>query len=202
MRTALSVAALALGLNASVLNAAYTIDAGATSVGDEDVFLSATKALSTKGSNPDAEADWVQSILGPDVEFTIKTEDLYATSTDQNASILALVLDPPDDFYVIKNARGWALFENVELMNWGVFDTTQDSGLLDEFGVAMTLGEVLNLSDTRLEVSHISLFNGDPGGGGTGPIDDDGRVPLPHTWALLALGGVIMGAVRRTGRRH
>lgn len=173
-----------LGLSTSAF--AYTLDGtAATEVGLEDNFVAA-EDLGNAGEQ--TETDWVNSILGTDLVFDVKTEDLVATPTFEDPDILAVELAAGDLYYIIKNATYSALFENVELLDWAVFDTSQTITVTEADGTTSTglFSTFFNLSTDQLEISHISEFTG--------------VVPEPSTVALMGLGLLGLGFSGRKWR--
>jgi hypothetical protein len=154
-----------------------------TDVGAIDDFLIRSDSLAN--SNPTTETTFVedylvsQSINTDDLTFVYKfppTGDgtsLYTTdATDVYASYIGgtgSVLD----FFIVKNTKAWALFGNLENMDWAVIDTSLDE--LDGMNIP-----------NDLEVSHISVFSN----GGT-------SVPEPGIAALLGIGILGMVLARR-----
>jgi hypothetical protein len=164
-----------------------------THVGDLDILLDVTDSLSN--SSPTTETDYVQSVLGPDVSFILKTGSILTESTVDDSAVLAFVLDQPDAYFVVKNAGFWALYQNVDLLTWAVIDSA-------------LLPPAMNLSSTQLEISHVTLFNGSAPppdddnnlGDGNDVTTDIGQAPVPTPFALLGLGLVGLTGVRKLRR--
>jgi len=148
-----------------------------TDVGATDTFV----AEKDKAGNPTAEEAWVNSILGsPDVEFTVKTEDVTYYGTDA-ADTYAFDLSSEPSYYIVKNATRMALFENLAALTWGVFDTT-------------FLSSDMNLPGSEYTFSHVTRFSGGPG------TEPGLGVPEPAPLALIALGGILLGWRNRQSR--
>lgn len=165
---------------------ALTINAGATEVGSLDLFLGST-ILGNSGDG--TEKSWVAAMLGLDVEdltLEFKNNDASEiqawTQVDGAAAMVkALQLDEPVYYYLLKlgvpaksGADTHYLFDNQASLNWAVIDFN-----------AMLAGQPESFSFNFGRVSHISGFNGAV------------TVPEPGTLALLGLGLVAIGVVRR-----
>ena len=119
-----------------------------------------------------ASTNWVNSILNPDVSYTLKTQKLSYYETN-GTSIFAFELQSKPEYFIIKNSTFWALFENVISLDWGVFDASK----LDE-GFKLPDGD-------SWQISHVSEFNGAV------------SVPEPGSISLLALGLLGLVLARR-----
>jgi hypothetical protein len=127
-----------LFVTSSVMASTYTINNGATNVGE----LDSLRAWTTLANSGDAaEQKWIQSELGTGYTMANKfgAQDIW-TVTDQSASTFAtnLGLDAGDYFYVKlgrQNNAGFThfLFENADSLSWAVL------ALTDSFGVGVTL---------------------------------------------------------------
>jgi len=132
-------------------------------VGELDNYVAYTSKASMSNSNPDSETNWVNSILNPDVNYTVKTEKLNYYQTN-GTNIFAFELKSKPEYFVIKNSIYWALYQNVMSLDWGVFD-------------ADALNEGFNLPDgDSWQISHVSEFSGAV------------SVPEPGSISLLVLG--------------
>ncbi len=89
------------------------------------------------------------------------------------AGVRAFELNYDGGYFIVKNAQGRALYQNVSNLGWGVIDITELPG-----DITFNLG--------GLTISHVTEFNvtcapGDPACGET-------NVPVPGTLLLLGLG--------------
>jgi len=145
-----------------------------TDVGLVDRFI----AEGEKQGNPTDEEEWVNMILGNldpsegPTTYTVKNEDVSYFMTNED-DVFAFELESEPAYYLIKNAKRIALFENLEEIPWGVFDTTELSG-------------AMNLPGSEYTISHVTEF-----GGGKG-------VPEPGVLGLLGIGmiGIVLGRRR------
>ena len=192
---------------------AYTIP-GPINVGEVDP-LREVALLPSSGEQ--TEIDYVTQALaslGVDYEgFTIKIDDLVAVNTLEDPNIIAADITPYDDeYFLVKNSTAWALHENLSELFYAVLDTDygavtavqydydSEGDLVAIGAIAGTYADLLNLSSTRLEISHISVY------GGSGEQDDPGddpgddpaiTVPEPGPLALMSLGLLGIGFTRR-----
>lgn len=114
-----------------------------TNVGDLDIWKGSQKI--TGSSNPTAETNWVKTTLDTTIDYVTKTEDVtyYATDTQ---GVFAFQLQSEPGYFLIKNAKWWALFENKASSDWGVVDfLALDSGF--------------KLPDLKnMQISHVTEF--------------------------------------------
>lgn len=147
---------------------AYVItDAGSlngTDVGGIDSVLATTSTLDN--SNPTTETTWVNSILGgsPELQYSVKDEDVNLFNTD-GSNVFAFSLSEEPGYYLIKNAKAWALLSNAASLDWGVFQLADLQPLLDKKGDGNIDGWV---------ISHVTQFSV--------------TVPEPGSIALVGLG--------------
>ena len=184
---------------------AYTIP-GPINVGEVDP-LQEVALLPDSGEQ--TEIDYVTQALaslGVDYEgLTIKVEDLVAVNTVENPDIIVADITPYDDeYFLIKNSTTWALHENLSELFYAVLDTAygtvnvvqydynSENALVATGNTTGTYADLLNLSSTQLEISHISVY-GAGQDNPVDPIDDPVAVPEPGPLALMSLGllGVI-----------
>lgn len=154
---------------------AYTIKAGeiyaGTNVGSLDTLIGQT--LMQGNSNPTSETNWVNSLLNPDTSYVTKTNnvELYATAESSNVFTFELAATP--GYFLVKNAKWWALFENNANAGWGVVDFSQlNSGF-----------KFKDLENTT--ISHVSEF---------GKFTS---IPEPSGLLLFGLGLIGLSAMRR-----
>ena len=138
-----------------------------TDVGGVDTFIAATQNLGTTGGSEEAEEFWVNSVLDPiTATYTVKTPDVEYYATD-SVNVFAFYLGAPEvEYFIIKNATWYALYQNVASMLWGVFDTTV-AGF-----------PAMNLPSDDFTISHVTRFN---------------AVPVPEPSTLLLFGAGIAG---------
>ncbi len=147
---------------------AYVItDAGSlngTDVGGVDSVLAITSTLDN--SNPTTETTWVNSILGgsPELQYSVKDEDVSLFNTD-GSNVFAFSLSEEPGYYLIKNAKAWALLSNTESLDWGVFQLADLQPLLDKNSNDQIDGWV---------ISHVTQFSV--------------TVPEPGSLALVGIG--------------
>lgn len=159
----------AVAMMAAAQGWSYTIDGGNTDVGALDQLLQWTGSLAN--SSPNTETNWANSILNPDTTFTLKTESVSYTAVDGGGAwAFALQSDP--GYYIIKNARFWALFKNEASLDWAVFSLAG-------------LPSGINLGGSgQLTISHVSELGGM-------------KVPEPGSVGLIAAGLLGLAAMRR-----
>ncbi len=138
-----------LALVQSPFGLALTIGpAPETDVGLLDIFIYASTKNELPNSNPATEESWVESILGFDVSYAKHGNNVPITPTNEDPTAFAWLLpDLESDYFVVKNAAFWALFQNVGNLAYAVVDA--DSGYLPE---KMNFGNAT--------ISHYGVVNG------------------------------------------
>jgi hypothetical protein len=138
-------------------------------VGSVDTYISDTNLLSN--SNPTTETTWVNSVLASPATFVVKDEPVAYYGTD-TANTFAFSLSSTSEYFVIKNATYWALYQNQAELGWGVFDSTLLPG-----GMNLSSGTT---------ISHVSQFD-----------SNTTSVPEPSTTLLLGAGLLGFGLYSR-----
>jgi hypothetical protein len=152
---------------------AYTISGGSVDVGSLDTLLGVT---TLGNSNPVTETNWINSLLNPDTTFNLKTETVSYQAVDGGGAY-AFALQSEPGYYIIKNAKFWAAFQNNASLDWAVFSL---AGLPSK----------INLGGSgQFTISHVSEF-------GKGA-----QVPEPTSLGLLAAGMLGLVAARRMTRK-
>jgi hypothetical protein len=179
VRGLLAAAIYALSTTASALTIGQS---PATEVGVLDLFVSVSAKNELPNSNPTSEENWIESVLvGKDVTYIQVGEDVPITASNEDPTAFVWQLVTSDsDYFLVKNAGFWALFENRAEKSYAVVDA--DSGLLPD---------KMNFGDAT--ISHYGLVNG--GGGGLNPPSE---VPIPAPFALIGIGLAGLGWIRRS----
>ncbi|AFV00132.1 PEP-CTERM sorting domain-containing protein [Simiduia agarivorans] len=144
----LLVAGFSLVLAAQAGAYQITTDQGAVDVGGLDILKG--QMQKSGNANPATEEAWAEGVLGLDLDFgNVKTETVDYYMTDAN-NIIAFALASDPGFYIIKNAKWFALFENTASLGWGVVDIG-----------ALSAGFNLkyNCDNCSYTISHVTEFN-------------------------------------------
>ncbi len=178
-----------LGLSTAV-HAAVIING--VDVGNVDSLIQQTTDLSSANggaggncsataSNPGNESCWASNVLGFEVTLSEYSDPqpYFESSNTPGTYGFAFSAGVTPDFYLLKNANWWGLFDNLGSLEYAVFQ----ANLLDP---------VSNIGTTPLEISHVRIGPNDNGGGGGGGTP----MPLPGTVALLGLGLLAAGLAR------
>ena len=88
--------------------------------------------------------------------------------------MFAFDLTGTPDYFLVKNATFWALFQNVADLSWGVIS-------------AASLPPGMNINDGTTTISHVSEFSGDA----------PGQVPVPGALLLIGAGLAGLGLTKR-----
>jgi len=173
MKNAIAKASLVLIFSIGAVSTAwsYTITGG-IGVGAADTFMQEA----AKVGNPSDELAWANIFLDPDVSYNdVKTKNVTYQVTNESSSVFAFELSSEPGYYIIKNAKRIALFENVDNYSWGVFDTS-------------FLSTDMNLpdSDNGWTISHVTEFG-----------DATKVIPEPSSLALIGLGLLSLAATRK-----
>ncbi|MBF7074239.1 hypothetical protein ISG33_12600 [Glaciecola sp. MH2013] len=144
---------------------ASLIQVGSNNVGDIDTFIGQNTNL--QNSNPNTELAWLQSVTNNyNLSFFNKTEDLSYQSTNTTDVIaFELFANSTAQYFIVKNTRAWAIFENNAEFNWGVVDLND-------------LASPMNLKTQGGEISHVSYF---------GITVSQTNVPTPSVFTMFLL---------------
>lgn len=148
------LAGVLLALSFAAQAAAYQIetDDGTIDVGSLDTLMGQQEK--TGSSSPETEEAWAEGILGIDLNFDdVKTETVSYFMTEAT-NIIAFELFSDPGYYIVKNAKWFALFENSADLGWGVIDI---SALADDFKLRWGCGEE---DSCEFTISHVTEFSG------------------------------------------
>lgn len=174
---------LALTALLSFSSVTWGLMIGSSDVGEIDPRLAQTNNLdennagcSTTSSSPSNELCWINSVLATDTTYGVKEETVPYEFINDSKTVIGFLLDTPTEYFLIKNAQWWGLFENVSNFDWAVIDTGD-------------LSSGFNLPSDDFTISHVAT------------IGDAVKVPEPGTLSLLALGLFAMGLKGRKIRK-
>jgi hypothetical protein len=156
-------------------------------VSSSDIDHLITVSKMEANANPTTELGWVNTILNPDTTFTGKIEDVSMMPTNL-ANVYAFDLSPySPGYFLVKNATGVALFENISDLMLGVIDV---SALNTAFGAlpcaSATGNDKCKINLPSAIISHVTMFGG------------AANVPEPGVLGLLGIGllGIVLGRRR------
>lgn len=160
-------------------------NAPSTDVGLLDIFVHASTKNELPNSNPASEENWIEGVLGFDVSYAKYGNDVPITQTNEDPTAFAWQLaDLESDYFLVKNAAFWAIFQNVGNLAYAVVDA--DSG---------NLPDKMNFGNAT--ISHYGVVNGrnptcegpdcDPDPCQTLPCNPPNNVPVPAPLPLIAL---------------
>lgn len=174
-------------------------DLSGTEVGYEDTLIgytlitdwTSTEKSSGKSSSESNEIGWINSILDDYDEITTsvsKIEEnlpIYLVSgTIYAVDISSSETNSDTDYFLVKNSTYWALYENLEYIDWGVFDTAD-------------LPDGMNLPG-GLTVSHVTLVDSENVSDSGGYV---GHAPEPSTFLLFGAGLLGLAKISRRKKK-
>jgi len=174
-------------------------NAPATDVGLLDLFVHASTKNELANSSPATEESWIEGILGFDVSYAQHGSEVPITATNEDPTAFAWQLaDLESDYFLVKNAAFWALFQNVGNLAYAVVDA--DSG---------NLPDKMNFGNAT--ISHYGIVNGsNPTCQGPNcdpeppcqilPCNPPNNVPVPAPLPLITLALLFLGQRLRQAR--
>ena len=172
----------AIALSLSLVSASYAtvIKGGTYNDVDVGVLDNLIGVGHTANCGEKTETDWVNSFLNPNginVDYVIKQEPTPYYTTDSGGVFAFKVPfeNTYPDYFLVKNSKMSALFENNDLKAWGVFDIGGINTMLSGSGITYNLGK-----GDDLTISHVTAFN-------TGSVTIN-EVPVPPASWLFGTG--------------
>ncbi len=171
---------LVVALSFAWVGSASAYMVGLEDVGGADGLIYETNDLNSHGfcgpgNSPSTELCWINNVLGSPTTYleSDKVEDQPYMMVDGSSSVIAFELSSPTEYFFIKNAQWYGLFQNTASLDWAVIDTS-------------LIAAGFHLPDDGYEISHIA------------PIGGTVEVPEPGTMALIGLGLAAFGFRRRS----